>query len=52
LTAQDQLLSAQLLLTGARFDHTVFYLDLLRATGQLPTVAAATSQPSNLKIDE
>ncbi|HSI34495.1 MAG TPA: TolC family protein, partial [Tepidisphaeraceae bacterium] len=35
LTAQDQLLSAQLLLTGAKFDRTVFYLDLLRATGRL-----------------
>ena len=33
LTAQDQLLNAQLLLTGAKFDRTVFYLYLLRARG-------------------
>jgi outer membrane protein TolC len=35
LTAQDQLLSAQLQLTSARFDRSVFYLTLLRASGQL-----------------
>ena len=46
LTAQDQLLTAQLLLTGARFDRTVFYLDLLRAAGQLGTAAAAATQPA------
>lgn len=37
LTAQDQLLNAQLQLTGARFDRTIFYLDLLRAVGRPPT---------------
>jgi outer membrane protein len=35
LNAQDQLLNAQLQLTGARFDRDVFYLDLVRATGGL-----------------
>lgn len=35
LTAQDQLLGAQLQLAAAEFDRTVFYLDLLRATGAL-----------------
>jgi outer membrane protein TolC len=37
LSAQDQLLNAQLQLTGARFDRTVFFLDLIRASGRLPT---------------
>jgi hypothetical protein len=37
--AQDQLLSAQLQLTSANFDRTIFYLDLIRATGRLPEVA-------------
>jgi outer membrane protein len=54
LTSQDQLLNAQLLLTSAQFDRTVFYLDLLRATGHLPEIAgpnapaanAATTQPT------
>ncbi|MGD1276421.1 MAG: TolC family protein [Tepidisphaeraceae bacterium] len=35
LVAQDTLLNAQLLYTSERFDRTVFYLDLLRITGQL-----------------
>ena len=35
LNAQDQLLNAELGLTGARFDRDVFYLDLVRATGGL-----------------
>ncbi|MGN6507057.1 MAG: TolC family protein [Tepidisphaeraceae bacterium] len=35
LTAQDQLLASQLDLANARFDRTVFYLDLLRTTGTL-----------------
>jgi outer membrane protein len=40
LQAQDQLLNAQLQLTSARFDRTVFYLDLVRATGRMREVAA------------
>lgn len=40
LSAQDQLLNSQLQLTSAKFDRTVFYLDLLRATGTLHEVAA------------
>ena len=35
VTAQDQLLSAQLGLTSARFDRTLEYLSLARATGSL-----------------
>ena len=46
LTAQDQLLTAQLLLTGVRFDHTVFYLDLLRATGEITVLAKPATQPA------
>ena len=48
LTAQDQLLSAQLNLTSARFDRSVFYLNLLRASGQLlPYVGGKpTSRPT------
>jgi len=34
LTAQDQLLSAQLQLANERFNQKVFYLNLLRVTGQ------------------
>jgi outer membrane protein TolC len=41
LVAQDQLLNAELQLTSAQFDRTVFYLDLVRATGRLHEVAAA-----------
>ncbi len=36
LTAQDQLLNAELALASAQFDRSIFYLDLLRATGDLP----------------
>ncbi len=51
LTAQDQLLTAQLQLASASFDRTVFYLDLVRATGRLvPTAQSpapvAASQPA------
>jgi outer membrane protein TolC len=48
LQAQDQLLTTQLLLTGAKFDRTVFYLNLLRASGQTaPGVfGAATTHPA------
>jgi outer membrane protein TolC len=35
LTAQDELLIAQLNLASAEYDRTIFYLDLLRATGEL-----------------
>jgi outer membrane protein TolC len=35
LSAQEQLLDAQLQLTGALYDRSVFYLDLVRSTGQL-----------------
>jgi outer membrane protein len=46
LTAQDQLLSAQLQLTSAQFDRSVFYLSLLRASGELQNgfVPEASSQ--------
>jgi outer membrane protein TolC len=46
LTSQDQLLNAQLQLTSAQFDRTVFYLDLLRATGRLPEVAGPNAPPA------
>ena len=51
LTAQDQLLSAQLQLTSARFDRSVFYLNLLRADGQLLPYfgSRSTSQPTTGK---
>ena len=39
LVAQDQLLNSELLLTGAQFDRTIFYLDLVRATGRLTDVS-------------
>jgi outer membrane protein TolC len=47
LSAQDVLLNSQLQLTGAQFDRTIFYLDLLRATGHMFEVAAtaAMTQP-------
>ena len=35
LTAQDQLLDSQLQLASAGFDRTVFYLSLLRSTGEI-----------------
>jgi outer membrane protein TolC len=41
ITAQNDLLNAQLQLTSDLFDRTIFYLDLIRATGQLPEIAAA-----------
>ena len=46
LVAQDQVLNSELLLTGAQFDRTVFYLDLVRATGELTDVAAAAVAPA------
>ena len=49
VTAQDQLLSAQLQLTSAHFDRTLAYLELARSTGRLrwrlentPSTAATT----------
>ncbi len=49
LTAQDQVLNAKLALTSATFDRTVFYLDLVRATGRLagPAATSASAQPRN-----
>jgi outer membrane protein TolC len=35
LTAQDQMLNAQLQLSGERYDNKIFYLGLLRATGTM-----------------
>ncbi len=53
LTAQDQLLSAQLSLVSEEFSFKVFYLDLLRDLGRLPLPntlgpppEAPTSRPS------
>jgi outer membrane protein len=47
ITAQNDLLNSQLQLTGDLFDRTIFYLDLIRATGRLPQVlsAAPATQP-------
>lgn len=53
LTAQDQLLSAQLQLANAAFDRTISYLDLMRITGRLTPrfpnerTLAATTLPSS-----
>jgi len=50
LTAQNQLLNAELQLSGARYDRTVFYLNLVRATGQLLTAvppASPTTAPTS-----
>ena len=58
LSAQDQLLNAQLQLTSAQFDQTVFYLDLVRATGRMGDIAGQgplspatrpTSQPTTAR---
>lgn len=40
LTAQDQLLTAELQLTSEQYDRTVFFLDLVRSTGRLHDVVA------------
>jgi outer membrane protein TolC len=47
ITAQNDLLNAQLQLTGDLFDRTIFYLDLIRATGRLPmfVTPAPATQP-------
>jgi outer membrane protein len=47
LVAQDTLLNAQLVYTSAQFDRAVFYLDLLRVTGQLNPAAAEHWRPAN-----
>jgi outer membrane protein TolC len=55
LTAQDNLLNAQLQLVSEEYNHKIYYLDLLRATGHFglaetaATIAAAqhpTTQPA------
>jgi outer membrane protein len=46
LTSLDQLLNAQLQLAGTSFDRTVFYLDLVRATGQL-VAEVSGGKPTN-----
>ena len=56
VTAQDQLLSAQLQLTSAQFDRTLSYLALARATGELrhrleTTNAVTTTQPTTQPIN-
>ncbi|HEY7087181.1 MAG TPA: TolC family protein, partial [Tepidisphaeraceae bacterium] len=51
LVAQDQMLTAQLDLSSALFDRTVFYLDLIRATAQLVDSVdqfAAATQPTTV----
>jgi outer membrane protein TolC len=52
LTAQDTLLSAQLNYTNEEINRTIFYLDLLRITGQLdphsPERLRATTLPSTI----
>jgi outer membrane protein TolC len=47
LVAQDTLLNAQLVYSSAEFDREVFYLDLLRVTGQLTPAAADHWRPGN-----
>jgi outer membrane protein TolC len=48
LTAQDTLLTAQLNYASENFNRTVFYLDLLRITGQLtPNIPAPTTRLSS-----
>jgi outer membrane protein TolC len=51
LLAQNDLLNSQLQLTSARFDRTIFYLDLVRATGRLDEIATSpmvpTTQPAS-----
>lgn len=53
LTSLDQLLNSQLQLAGATYDRTVFYLDLIRATGRLVAEAATpTTQPMTTLISQ
>ena len=46
LTAQDSLLTSQLDLATEEFNHKIYYLDLLRAMGQLPLPPNATALSS------
>jgi len=47
LTAQDRLLNAQLQYTDEAFNRTIFYLDLIRAVGDLnPQTPANIRQPT------
>jgi outer membrane protein TolC len=48
LTAQDTLLTAQLNYTSENFARTVFYLDLLRITGQLAPDTPVHWHPSSI----
>jgi hypothetical protein len=41
LLAQNDVLNSHLQLTSARFDRTIFYLDLVRATGRLHEIATS-----------
>ncbi len=52
LVAQDTLLNAQLVYTSANFDRTVFYLDLLRVTGQLTPTNAAHWNPTTQPVSD
>lgn len=58
VTAQDQLLSAQLQLTSAEFDRTLAYLALARATGELrqrletTPSAPVTTRPATTSTQE
>lgn len=45
LAAQDALRQAELALAGARFDRSVFYLDLQRASGNLPAAEPVQDSP-------
>jgi outer membrane protein len=45
LTAQDRLLNAQLQLTSEQYNNKVFYLDLLRNTGQFGPSTPSTLPP-------
>lgn len=47
LTAQDTLLTAQLNYTSENFSRTVFYLDLLRITGELTPESPMHWHPSS-----
>jgi outer membrane protein len=47
LTAQDTLLTSQLNFTSENFNRTVFYLDLLRITGQLTPTTSLHWHPSS-----
>ena len=58
VTAQDELLNAQLQLTSARFDRTLSFLSLARATGSLrqrletTATAAPTTIPTTVPAEQ